>query len=86
MWAMFSEIFPNRLRGMAISVVGTINSTTSFVVATLFPVQLSLFGSSATFFLYAGCMVLCLVFVWKYVIETKGKSLEELERHLIREP
>ena len=86
MWAMFSEIFPNRLRGMAISVVGTINSTTSFVVATLFPVQLSLFGSSATFFLYAGCMALCLVFVWKYVIETKGKSLEELERHLIREP
>jgi sugar porter (SP) family MFS transporter len=84
MWAMFSEIFPNRLRGMAISVVGTINSTTSFVVATLFPVQLSLFGSSATFFIYAGCMVLCLAFVWKYVVETKGKSLEELELHLMR--
>jgi len=84
MWAMFSEIFPNRLRGMAISVVGTVNSFTSFVVATLFPVQLSMFGSSATFFIYAGCMFLCLVFVWKYVVETKGKSLEELELHLIR--
>jgi MFS family permease len=84
MWAMFSEIFPNRLRGMAISVVGTINSSTSFVVATLFPVQLSLFGSSSTFFIYAGCMILCLLFVWKYVVETKGKSLEELELYLMR--
>jgi len=84
MWAMFSEIFPNRLRGLAISFVGTVNSTTSFVVATLFPVQLSTFGSSATFFIYAACMLLCLVFVWKYVIETKGKSLEELEAQLMR--
>jgi SP family arabinose:H+ symporter-like MFS transporter len=84
MWAMFSEIFPNRLRGVAISVVGTANSFTSFVVATLFPVQLSVFGSSATFFIYAGFMFLCLVFVWKYVVETKGKSLEELELHLMR--
>ena len=84
MWAMFSEIFPNRLRGIAISIVGTVNSFTSFVVATLFPVQLSMFGSSNTFFIYAGCMFLCLIFIWKYVVETKGKSLEELELHLIR--
>jgi len=84
MWAMFSEIFPNRLRGMAISIVGTLNSLTSFIVATLFPVQLSLFGSSNTFFMYSGFMFLCLLFVWKYVVETKGKSLEELESHLVR--
>ncbi len=84
MWAMFSEIFPNRLRGMAISIVGTVNSFTSFVVATLVPVQLSTFGSSNTYFIYAGCMFLCLVFVRKYVVETKGKSLEELELYLIR--
>jgi MFS family permease len=84
MWAMFSEIFPNRIRGVAISVVGTINSTTSFVVATLFPKQLSTFGSAATFFIYAGCMFLCLWFVWKYVVETKGRSLEELEMRLAR--
>jgi MFS family permease len=84
MWAMFSEIFPNRIRGVAISFVGFLNSSTSFVVATLFPVQLNLFGSSATFFIYAGCMILCLVFVWKFVVETKGKSLEELEEHLMR--
>jgi len=81
---MFSEIFPNRLRGIAISIVGTVNSFTSFVVATFFPVQLRLFGSSNTFFIYAGFMFLCLIFIWKYVVETKGKSLEELELDLIR--
>lgn len=84
MWAMFAEIFPNRLRGMAVSIVGTANSFTSFIVATLFPVQLSMFGSSNTFFIYAGFMFLCLLFVWKYVVETKGKSLEELEFQLVK--
>ncbi len=86
MWAMFSEIFPNRLRGLAISVFGTVNSFTSFLVATFFPVQLKWFGSSATFFIYAGFMFACLIFVWRYVVETKGKSLEELEEQLIIEP
>jgi MFS transporter, SP family, arabinose:H+ symporter len=84
MWALFSEIFPNRLRGMAISIAGTVNSFTSFVVATFFPVQLKIFGTSVTFFIYAGCMFLCLLFVWKYVVETKGKSLEEIELQLIK--
>lgn len=84
MWAMFSEIFPNRIRGMAVSIAGTVNSFTSFVVATLFPVQLKVFGSSNTFFIYAGCMFVCLLFVWKYVVETKGKSLEEIEKILVQ--
>lgn len=84
MWAMFSEIYPNRLRGFAISVVGTANAIASFLVATFFPVQLAKFGSSSTYFIYAGCMFFCLWFVWKYVVETKGKSLEQLEKELIK--
>jgi MFS transporter, SP family, arabinose:H+ symporter len=84
MWAMFSEIFPNRLRGLAISVVGAVNALTSFLVATFFPMQLDKFGSSATYFIYAGFMFLCLWFVWKYVVETKGKSLEEIEAQLVK--
>ncbi len=84
MWALFSEIFPNRLRGMAISIVGTANSLTSFVVATVFPIQLSFLGSGTTYFIYAGFMFLCLWFIWKYVIETKGKTLEEIEMLLVR--
>ena len=84
MWAMFSEIFPNRLRGFAISVVGTANAMASFLVATFFPIQLAKFGSSTTYFIYAGFMFFCLWFVWKYIVETKGKSLEQLEKELIK--
>jgi MFS transporter, SP family, arabinose:H+ symporter len=84
MWAMFSEIFPNRLRGLAISVVGAVNALTSFLVATFFPMQLDKLGSSITYFMYAAFMFMCLWFVWKYVVETKGKSLEEIEAELVK--
>ncbi|MBC7417802.1 MAG: MFS transporter [Pedobacter sp.] len=59
------------------------NSLSSFLVATFFPIQLALFGSSITYFIYAGFMFFCLLFVWKYVTETKGKSLELIEKELI---
>ena len=84
MWALFSEIFPNRLRGLAISVVGTFNAFTSWSVATVFPVELEVLGSSNTYLIFAVCMVLCLFFVLFFVVETKGKTLEELEKELIR--
>jgi MFS transporter, SP family, arabinose:H+ symporter len=84
MWAILSEIFPNSLRGTAISIVGAANAIASFIVATFFPIQLAKFGSSGTYFIYAGFMYFCLWFVWKYVVETKGKSLEQLEKELIK--
>jgi len=80
MWAILSEIFPNTLRGLAMSFVGAANAMASFLVATFFPIQLERFGSSGTYFIYAGFMYFCLWFVWKYVMETKGKSLEEIEK------
>lgn len=83
MWAMLSEIFPTIHRGLAISVVGAANALSSFIVATFFPMQLATLGSSSTFFIYAAFMFICLWFVWKYVVETKGKSLEQLEKELI---
>jgi MFS family permease len=83
MWTMFSEIFPNQLRGIAISVVGTFNTITSFLVATFFPIQIQWLGSGWTYMTYAFCMVACLVFVYLFVIETKGKSLEVLEEELM---
>lgn len=84
MWAMFSEIFPTGIKAFAISAVGVCNSMASFVVATLFPVQLAVLGNSNTYFMYAAFMLLCLWFVWKYVKETKGKSLEAIENELIK--
>lgn len=84
MWAILSEIFPNSFRGTAISIVGAANAGASFIVATFFPIQLAKFGSSGTYFIYAAFMYICLWFVWKYVVETKGKSLEQIEKELIK--
>ena len=84
MWALLSEIFPNKLRGLAISIMGFWNSIVSFSVATVFPVQLEYLGSSNTYLIYSFFGLLTLIFVWRFVPETKGKSLEELEAKLIK--
>jgi len=84
MWALLSEIFPNRLRGLAISIMGFWNSIVSFSVATVFPTQLEYLGSGTTYFMYALFGFLTLLFVWRFIPETKGKSLEELESNLIK--
>ncbi|RPI23345.1 MAG: MFS transporter [Acidobacteria bacterium] len=83
MWALLSEIFPNRIRGLAISIVGFWNSIVSFSVATVFPVELERLGSSLTYFIYALFGLLTVLFVLKFVPETKGKSLEQLEEMLV---
>jgi SP family arabinose:H+ symporter-like MFS transporter len=79
MWALFSEIFPNQLRGVAISFVGMINSMVSFMVQLLFPLELSVLGAALTFFSYFVFAVIGLILVAWLLPETKGKSLEELE-------
>ncbi len=86
MWVLFSELFPNRLRGLAISFVGLINSGVSFLVQLVFPWELSNFGSAGTFFIYGIFAVVGLFFIFKLVPETKGKSLEELESILLKQP
>lgn len=82
-WTILAEIFPTRIRGVAMSVTGFANSLTSFAVATFFPVQLALIGSALTFLIYGILMIACLFFVLYFVPETKGKSLEQLEKELI---
>ncbi len=84
MWTLLSEIFPNKLRGLAISIMGFWNSIVSFSVATVFPAQLEYLGSSNTYLIYSFFGLLSLIFVWRFVPETKGKSLEELESKLIK--
>ncbi len=84
MWALLSEIFPNNVKGIAISVVGFFNSLVSYTVTQFFPWELSNLGPTATFAIYAILAFIALIFVSKYVVETKGKTLEELEEILIR--
>lgn len=83
MWTLLSEIFPGNIKGIAISVVGFFNSLVSYSVTQLFPWELTNLGPTWTFALYAILAGLSLLFVMKYVIETKGRSLEEVEELLI---
>lgn len=84
MWVLFSELFPNRLRGLAISFAGTINSAFSFIVQLVFPWELAHLGNSNTFFIYGIFAIVGLVVLKIYLPETKGKSLEELEKILVK--
>ena len=85
MWVLFSELFPNRVRGVAISFVGLINSAVAFLVTFVFPWQLETLGNSGTFLIYGMFAVVGLVFVMRILPETKGRSLEELETILVKE-
>ena len=85
MWVLFSELFPNRLRGLAISFAGLINSGVSFGVQLLFPWELENLGNSLTFLIYGGFALVGLVLLMRILPETRGRSLEELEDVLVRE-
>jgi SP family arabinose:H+ symporter-like MFS transporter len=84
MWVLFSELFPNKIRGIAISFVGLINSSVSFLVQLVFPWELENFGNSITFLIYGIFAIIGFVFVMRVLPETKGRTLEELEAELVR--
>ncbi|MEJ2297296.1 MAG: MFS transporter, partial [Woeseiaceae bacterium] len=85
MWVLFSELFPNTLRGLAISFAGLINSAVSFSVQLVFPWELQNFGSAVTFFIYGAFAVVGLFLMLRILPETRGRSLEELEEILVRQ-
>ena len=80
MWVLFSELFPNSLRGLAISIVGLVNSAVSFLVQLVFPWELAVLGNSLTFSLYGLFALIGLVIVVRVFPETKGRSLEDVQR------
>lgn len=84
MWVLFSELFPNYVRGLAISLAGFVNSGVSFLVQLVFPWELAVLGSSTTFLLYGIFAAIGLVFMMILLPETKNKSLEELEGMLVK--
>ncbi len=85
MWVLLSEIFPNRVRGVAISFVGLVNSGVSFLVQLLFPWQLANLGNSRTWMIYGAFALIGFVLIWRILPETRGRSLEELEESLVRQ-
>ncbi len=82
MWVLFSEIFPNSIRGIAIPFFTLITSTVSWLIQAFFPTQLSTFGISNTLLFYASTVFIGMIILYKYLIETKGLSIEEIQAKL----
>ncbi len=78
-WVLLSEIFPNRIRGFAMSVGTFALWTACFILTYTFPLLNKSFGASGTFWLYGLICVMGFWFILKKLPETKGKSLEEIE-------
>lgn len=84
-WVILSEIFPNRIRGKAMSLATMLMFTASYITVNVFPVVLEKFKASfgnpgGTFLIFAGICLACSAFVWRTLPETKDKTLEEIGR------
>ena len=83
-WTLLAEIFPNRIRGVAMATctfalwVGCCTLTFSF------PSMNAALGSSGSFWIYSAICICAFIFLWRRCPETKGKRLEELEKELVK--
>ncbi len=78
-WTLIPEMFPNHLRGTAMSAPVLTQWVTNALVVLFFPLAFNRLGKPATFGFLAAMCFLQAIFTWLYVPETKGKSLEEIE-------
>ncbi|HTV39669.1 MAG TPA: sugar porter family MFS transporter [Candidatus Sulfotelmatobacter sp.] len=85
-WVLTPEIFPNRVRGRAMSLATFANWTTNAFSAWVFPWYVSRYGMPVFFFTAAAICLVAVSYYWKCVPETKGRSLEEIENLWIERP
>jgi SP family arabinose:H+ symporter-like MFS transporter len=85
MWVLLSELFPMKYRGLAIGVIGFINSFISWVVQQVFPWELSNLGNALTFLIFGAIAAIGFFALLRILPETKGKSLEQIEMELVKE-
>jgi SP family xylose:H+ symportor-like MFS transporter len=89
-WVILSEIFPTRIRGRAMAVATVCLWIANYLVSQTFPMMdehpwlVATFHRGFPFWIYGAFCAVLLVFVRAYVPETKGKSLEQIERHWMR--
>jgi MFS family permease len=82
-WVVIAEIFPNRVRGAAMSVAVTALWIACFILTFSFPILNERLGPAGAFWLYAGICAVGLALLCIKLPETKGKTLEELEHELV---
>ena len=78
-WVLLGEMFPNRIRAIALSVAAAAQWLANFVVSTTFP-PLAARGLGLAYGIYAAFAIISLFFVWKVVQETRGRELESMDQ------
>jgi len=78
MWVMLAEMFPNQIRGSALAVAGFFQWFANYLIAQSFPLMAAGIGLAASYSFYAVCAVISFILVAKFIVETKGKELEEM--------
>jgi len=94
-WVILSEIFPNKIRSIAMSIAVAAQWLANYFVSQTFPMvvesdanQLQLNGgvwnNALPYFIFSAFIIIIIVFVWKFIPETKGKTLEEMETLFVK--
>jgi MFS transporter, SP family, xylose:H+ symportor len=83
-WVLISEIFPNRIRGLGVSISVSALWLASFLLTFTFPILNHGLGTAGTFWIYGAICMAGFLFVLARVPETKGKTLEEIESGMVR--
>lgn len=78
-WILVSEVFPLKIRGIAMSICTVSNFAFNFFVVASFPILLHRIGGAWTFAIFGIVSIICIIFVYFFVPETKGISLEQIE-------
>ena len=79
MWVMLGEMFPNQIRGSGLAVAGVVQWGSNFAITMTFPIMLASVGLVGAYGFYCICAVISIGFVAKYVYETKGRELEQMQ-------
>lgn len=77
-WVLISEIFPNKIRGRAVAIAVAAQWAANYLISSTYPMMME-YSGALTYGFYGLMSVLSAIFVWKFVPETKGKTLEEME-------
>lgn len=82
-WVLISELFPNKIRGQAIAIAVAAQWAANYFISSTYPTMME-FSGGMTYLFYGLMSLISAIFVWRFIPETKGTSLEELERLLFK--
>jgi SP family xylose:H+ symportor-like MFS transporter len=77
-WVLIAEIFPNKIRGKAVAIAVAAQWASNYLISSTYPAMME-FSGAVTYGFYGLMSVLSLIFVWRFVPETKGRTLEDME-------